>query len=178
MCGEFARIGRVCFGAGKFHVVAMALAALVTPACFADSPNAQTAHPNNATKVQVAKDWTIEIVPGPASHPQLTMNRVPAAKEKPEAKETVDAQAVDPVAYRAVYNSIPFRRSEYLANPDYRHEATMEILMGQLRPKTIVKHAAPSNTRVTYSRTTLRRQAYPYDIFPAWQFPMLNRTWW
>lgn len=41
---------------------------------------------------------------------------------------------VDPDAYFDVYRSIPFVRSEYEANPSYRHEATMEILFGQMRP--------------------------------------------
>lgn len=46
--------------------------------------------------------------------------------------------AVDPWSrvelYREIYNAIPFSRAEYDANPSYRHQATMELLMGQLRP--------------------------------------------
>jgi hypothetical protein len=45
--------------------------------------------------------------------------------------------------YEDVYASIPYRRAEYLANPGYRHEATMEILFGQLRPKTVVSNYTP-----------------------------------
>ncbi len=45
--------------------------------------------------------------------------------------------AVDPWSrvelYREIYNTIPFSRAEYDANPSYRHEATMELLLGQLR---------------------------------------------
>lgn len=36
--------------------------------------------------------------------------------------------------YRAIYNAIPFNRAEYVANPAYRHDATMELLTGQPRP--------------------------------------------
>ncbi len=39
--------------------------------------------------------------------------------------------------YRTVYNSIPFSRAEYEANPSYRHDATMEFLFGQMRPTVI-----------------------------------------
>lgn len=41
---------------------------------------------------------------------------------------------VEGVSYWDVYQSIPFIRSEYNANPSYRHEATMRILFGQLFP--------------------------------------------
>lgn len=45
--------------------------------------------------------------------------------------------------YEEVYRSVPYSYTEYLANPGYRHEATMEILFGQLRPTTIHKHYEP-----------------------------------
>jgi|GEM_PF-3589232 hypothetical protein len=50
---------------------------------------------------------------------------------------------VDPAEYRRVYASIPFSRAEYDAYPGYRHEATMELLLGQLRPRFF----SPSRTR-------------------------------
>ncbi len=40
----------------------------------------------------------------------------------------------DSRSYREIYNSIPFSRAEYDANPGYRHQATMEIMLGQLHP--------------------------------------------
>ena len=39
--------------------------------------------------------------------------------------------------YRDVYFSIPFIRSQYNANPTYRHDATMEFLFNQMRPTVI-----------------------------------------
>ncbi len=45
--------------------------------------------------------------------------------------------------YEDIYRSIPYSYTEYLANPGYRHEATMEILFGQMRPTTIHKHYEP-----------------------------------
>lgn len=51
-------------------------------------------------------------------------------------------------AYRRVYASIPFSRTEYDANPGYRHEATMELLLGQLRPRIAYPSAPRSDVRV------------------------------
>jgi hypothetical protein len=39
--------------------------------------------------------------------------------------------------YQSIYDSIPFSRAEYEANPSYRHDATMELLFGQMRPTVI-----------------------------------------
>lgn len=47
---------------------------------------------------------------------------------------------VTTAAYRRVYDSIPFSRSEYRVNPNYRHDSTMEILTGNSRHQTIVQH--------------------------------------
>ncbi len=104
------------------------------------------------------KPWTVEIVPGPSSNPPLVRTAVPKLKKTPTAKivevanvadegkvQTLQTPAapeqrnIDLTAYERVYNSIPFRRSEYNANRDYRHEATMELLLGQLRTKTITQ---------------------------------------
>ena len=56
-------------------------------------------------------------------------------------------------SYMEIYASIPFIRTEYLANPAYRHEATMEIMFGQLRP-TVVNKTAP--------QPIIRRNDYDY----------------
>ncbi len=109
-----------------------------------------------------ADDWRIEIVPGPAIGPRFVpkANRIvrQAQADKPDelleklpplpapepATGVVPADAVaampagiNKASYIEVYNSIPFRRSEYLANPSYRHDATIELMLGQIRPKTI-----------------------------------------
>ncbi|VAX36190.1 hypothetical protein MNBD_PLANCTO02-1069 [hydrothermal vent metagenome] len=71
-------------------------------------------------------------------------------------------------SYEAIYRSIPFSRAEYLANPSYRHEATMEMMMGQLRPTV---------THKTY-------RARVQGSFPAqipyrthYQLAPLDRSW-
>ncbi len=66
------------------------------------------------------EDWTVTIVPN----------------------EKTDVE-IHGRSYNDVYRSIPYRRTEYLANPSYRHDATMELLFGKLRPTTIVRQYTP-----------------------------------
>lgn len=54
----------------------------------------------------------------------------------------------DSRSYREIYSSIPFSRAEYDANPAYRHQATMEIMLGQLHP-IIVAPPAPARQEST-----------------------------
>ncbi len=63
-------------------------------------------------------------------------------------------QPVHRPTYSQVYKSIPFIRSEYMANPSYRHDATMEIMFGKLRPMSI--------NRYYYGRTPLYRDGFRY----------------
>ena len=75
---------------------------------------------------------------------------VPADEADDDGSKPVIAPgpSVDPAGYWKVYRTIPFIRTEYQANPSYRHEATMEFMFGQLRPTVIHKHlgkqAAPA----------------------------------
>ena len=69
---------------------------------------------------------------------------IPATSKQLAAKgPCVEAGTINGKGYEEVYRSIPFSRTEYLANPSYRHDATMEILFGQLRPTTIHRHDTP-----------------------------------
>lgn len=82
----------------------------------------------------------------PAAPPADQPAPVETAPANPSASTplptVVPAPAVDPAAYWCVYRTIPFLRTEYLANPSYRHEATMEFLFGQLRPTVIHRNQA------------------------------------
>ena len=113
--------------------------------------------------------WTMEITPAANRHaaPASVLVADPPAAAAPN---------VDPAEYQRIYNSIPFSRAEYLANRDYRHAATMEILFGQLRPTTIVKTVAPA----TETRTSYTHQSYgrPGSISPpVWNSPMMWNSW-
>lgn len=57
--------------------------------------------------------------------------------------ESSTSRPINPAAYAEVYSSIPFSRAEYFANPAYRHEATMEILFGQLRQRNVTQLSVP-----------------------------------
>ena len=50
------------------------------------------------------------------------------------------AAKTDSAEYRRIYSSIPFSRAEYKANPNYRHDSTMEILTGNARHQTVINH--------------------------------------
>lgn len=69
--------------------------------------------------------------------------------------------------YEDVYRSIPYNYTEYLANPGYRHEATMEILFGQLRPTTVVKQYEP---QVIQNEVPSPYQPYRWSHSERWQY--------
>lgn len=72
--------------------------------------------------------------------------------------------------YREIYNAIPFLRSEYDANPAYRHDAAMEMLFGQMRPTVVhrgtvdVKLNTPAVRYVpsAYNRYGMNSFFYPF----------------
>lgn len=118
--------------------------------------------------------WTIEITPAA---------RVPAAPAEPIVVTNRDGQAVevDPAAYDRVYRSIPFRRSEYRVNPNYRHDSTMEILTGNARHQTVIEHEfehpapvqpTPAPARPSRILTPLSGWSY------AWGFPYFLGLGW
>lgn len=109
----------------------------------------------------VAPPFGVRIIPGPSRKKDLVMNGR---------------------SYQEVYESIPYRRSEYLANPSYRHDATMEVLFGQMRPTTIVRNDTPQRIENTappitrpYLSTPSDYYAYPrpYNVFPGF-YPFLT----
>ena len=120
---------------------------------------------SQAEDVQVldedGKPWTIRIVPAGTSDDSadtpIPPPPSPAGAVRAEAVSESGADdnhgiqiipnqtapVINGMTYQQVYDSIPYNRAEYLANPGYRHEATMEILFGQLRPTTVVKEHQP-----------------------------------
>ena len=76
----------------------------------------------------------------------------------------------DSRSYREIYDSIPFRRAEYDANPAYRHQATMEIMLGQLHPIIVAPGILPpQETRrdITVRFLPSIRPGYrPYSRYP------------
>ena len=78
----------------------------------------------------------------------------------PTGSATVPPQTA---MYREVYDSIPFSRAEYNANPSYRHDATMEFLFNQLRP-TVIHRTTNINDHIDDGYGWYPQQPYyPYS---------------
>ncbi len=87
-------------------------------------------------ELNVGEEWTMEIQPAV----KLSMEpSIPFDARGDVAREAYMV-LIDPTAYTRIYNSIPFNRTEYDANPNYRHDSAMEILTGHPRHQTIVQH--------------------------------------
>lgn len=119
-----------------------------------------------AEHVQVTDDWSIEITPATRA--------AVAATDAADA----DAASVDPGGYERIYAAIPFQRAEYNTNPGYRHDSTMEILTGNPRHQTIVRHdnrrTTPLFSRdsalIPYRYNNLRWGMNYSFYFPYWNY--------
>jgi hypothetical protein len=95
-----------------------------------------------------------------------------AAVSGETSKPTATAEGVGPVSaasgipaarmtYAQAYAQIPFSRSEYEANPGYRHDAALELMFGVLRPVTVVRQTMPYFSRYP-DLFRYRHSVYPY----------------
>lgn len=96
-----------------------------------------------------AQDTGVVITPGDA-----------AEAGEADAEESAN---VNPSDYWTIYRSIPFLRSQFDANPAYRHDATMELLTGNARPTVIHHHDAASCA--PYAPDAGAIPPYVYDIY-------------
>ena len=178
----------------KTTLTAVAAIGLCAGSASAEEP--AKINPDNVAKsisVKPKEAWKILIVPGPGS-PAVPAPRIelvshdataksvaaavdPAVVPDPLAARRNEPRVVNPDAYREIYNAIPFNRTEYRANPDYRHEATMEMLFGQLRPKVVVRMPSPfTEYRVTHTQQSIGR---PGGFAPPLMMnPMLSPNYW
>ena len=67
------------------------------------------------------------------------------------------------MTYAEAYAQIPFSRSEYEANPAYRHDAAMELMFGTLRPMTVIRSTVPYFSRYP----DMFRYRYPVFPYPS-----------
>lgn len=113
----------------------------VDPAGVDEKPAPEEDAPSDAKTGDAPPPAEMEFAPVPADGMPLIQPRIPHG-----GPAIVYGEGAQPphgptgYDYRHVYESIPFIRSEYDANPSYRHETTMELLFGQLRPTVIHKH--------------------------------------
>ncbi len=75
---------------------------------------------------------------------------------------------VDLDSYEKIYNAVPYRRSEYLANPSYRHDTTVEILFGEMRSTVVHRQDTPQ--RVVNPRPNVYEPRLFRDM-EYWRYP-------
>lgn len=93
-----------------------------------------------------------------------TQAAVSAAAPAPAGADAAVSAAsgilVPRMTYAQAYAQVPFLRSEYEANPGYRHDAAMEIMFGALRPTTVIRQTVPYFSRYP------DMFRYRYPVFP------------
>ena len=102
----------------------------------------------------------------------------PAPAEAAGAEAPVSAASGTPVlrmTYAEAYASVPFSRSEYEANPSYRHDAAMELMFGQLRPMTVIRQTIPYFSRYP-DMFRYRYPVFPYTTSTG-GYSNLNMNW-
>ncbi len=118
-------------------------------------------------KKKPAKNRPADSKPGKSNDSSKVKSQMPAASSavKPPLPAIIPQSVWSP-RYSEVYRSIPFSRAEYDADPTYRHNATMELLLKQLRP------AAPkveTDITVTVQPLAPYRNSYPLRSgYRAW----------
>jgi len=167
---KVSEIFRICLTGGTATGLALALAGAQASAA---RPVADADWQVAIVPEQTAGDADAPLVP-PAPEPALALQVQPPAPAEPTSAgisitpaETAPAVEVNGRTYEGVYRSIPFNHIEYMANPSYRHEATMEILFGQLRPMTIVKDQQP---QPIVNQIPSPYQPYRYSLSERWQY--------
>jgi hypothetical protein len=84
----------------------------------------------------------------------------PASQGESAPVSAASGSSFPRMTYEEAYSQISFRRSEYEANPSYRHDSAMELAFGTLRPMTIIR-----TTPSYFSRyPDLFRHKYP--VYP------------
>jgi hypothetical protein len=149
-----------------------------------------------------AEDWTIQIVPrttfvdqgmllaqndeGPIITPLQKPHSVPAPPQPGATEGETPATQPGPISfdaslYESIYNSIPFSRAEYVANPGYRHQAAMSIILGQPYAVTPVNYTPqvldefpvkwrPGRTVFGYRPLFLRSYLWGYGRPYGWAY--------
>ncbi len=96
--------------------------------------------------------------------PQDSQAAVSAAAPAPAGADAAVSAAsgilIPRMTYAQAYAQVPFMRSEYEANPGYRHDAAMELMFGALRPTTIIRQTVPYFSRYP------DMFRYRYPVFP------------
>lgn len=84
-------------------------------------------------------------VQDPTTSPPLPLDEVtvpPVVTEPTPCTSPLTPAVAHAGRYAEIYASIPFSRTEYDVNPSYRHDATMELLLGQPRPRAPIQQTS------------------------------------
>ena len=186
---------RICLIVWLMVVVITALTGRVQAQELISQPVVSQRVTNGPTPIQLQGEVTEEIILEPAPSGQVIRQRSPIADADwtieivPRAKRPVEvsanAEAEKARLYKEIYASIPFNRAEYNTNPSYRHDATMEILTGNARHKTLLIHnkaagtvapAAAPQTVIPYGFVRPAVRLNYYRHFPSLN-PYTNMFW-
>ena len=140
-----------------------------------------------ADALELDGGWTMDITPSLKLPPESETAEIPTPPvPEPTETRTLDAQPLSTItcppivtdpgsAYRRIYDSIPFNRAEYNANPSYRHDSTMELLTGNPRHQTILTHSTIPGRQpwrrvgvIPYRYNNFYRGLNYYFYFPYW----------
>lgn len=99
-----------------------------------------------APKNQAAKSkFGVLVTPGAANAETKVVPPKPSTDNKPKnetaGKSDRDYKLSD---YIRAYDAVPFNRTEYDANPSYRHDAAIELLTGKLRKRVTINKSYTS----------------------------------
>lgn len=136
---------------------------------------AATAVANNDAGPKLAQSETPPAPEG-TTLPLTEIGPSPAPEATPSAVIAGDAvnlgsatpKIIPSMSYMEAYNSVVFNRTEYEANPSYRHEAALEMMFGQLRQTTTVKQYTPRVIRYPDF------YQYPYARYPYMRVGVQN----
>jgi hypothetical protein len=118
----------------------------VLPAAYDEPAPAPEVVPVAVPAPEPAQD--LETPDGPKRNgPQLapTVAPAPATYSDPATRSVDLVPGILPrtMSYDEAYAAVPFSRTEYEANPTYRHQAALELMFHTLRPVTTVQNFSP-----------------------------------
>jgi hypothetical protein len=121
-------------------------------ACFLACAAVVQAEERSPQRTDNAAEWKVEIVPGEttanirAAVSGYSLGLASVASDEPPVS-AASGMTYPRMSYEEAYNSISFSRAEYEANPGYRHDAAMELMLGAPRPTTIIRQTVPYFSR-------------------------------
>uniref|UniRef100_A0A7C4LPH0 Uncharacterized protein n=1 Tax=Schlesneria paludicola TaxID=360056 RepID=A0A7C4LPH0_9PLAN len=146
------------------------------PAAVPSAPGSAAGQVSAIRRVSFVQPADAFAAPLPTQPPPPEVHQLPAAPPPGDRVAPLPPLLdLDPVAlaqrYRQIYAAIPFDRAEYEANPSYRHEATMELLFGQMRPMVVERRQIAVDVRTPPG---MLPAPYSWYGFNSYFFPIFS----